>query len=96
VIVCAGAFNSPQLLMLSGIGPKEELAKFNIPVLVDLPGVGANLQDRYEIAVVSESDEPLRCCRRKQRLRHPPAMPRPIRSCSSGRKAKASIVRPVH
>jgi choline dehydrogenase len=58
VIVCAGAFNSPQLLMLSGIGPRAELAKFNIPVLVDLPGVGANLQDRYEIAVVSESDEP--------------------------------------
>jgi choline dehydrogenase len=58
VIVCAGAFNSPQLLMLSGIGPKEELAKHKIRVLVDLPGVGANLQDRYEIGVVSESDEP--------------------------------------
>jgi choline dehydrogenase len=58
VIVCAGAFNSPQLLMLSGIGPKAELDSFKIPVLVDLPGVGANLQDRYEIGVVSESDEP--------------------------------------
>ncbi|MBV9631810.1 MAG: GMC family oxidoreductase N-terminal domain-containing protein [Xanthobacteraceae bacterium] len=58
VIVCAGAFNSPQLLMLSGIGPAKELARLNIPVVVDLPGVGANLQDRYEIAVVSESDKP--------------------------------------
>ena len=58
VIVCAGAFNSPQLLMLSGIGPAKALARLNIPVLVDLPGVGANLQDRYEIAAVSEFDKP--------------------------------------
>lgn len=54
VIVAAGAFNSPQLLKLSGIGPKQELESFGIPVLVDLPGVGENLQDRYEIAVVSK------------------------------------------
>jgi choline dehydrogenase len=54
VIVAAGAFNSPQLLMLSGIGPKAELERFQIPVIADLPGVGQNLQDRYEIGVVSE------------------------------------------
>lgn len=54
VILCGGAFNSPQLLMLSGIGPRSELEKFGIPVRVDLPGVGANLQDRYEIGVVSQ------------------------------------------
>ncbi len=58
VIVAAGAFNSPQLLMLSGIGPEAELRKLGIEPLVDLPGVGANLQDRYEIAVVSESEKP--------------------------------------
>jgi choline dehydrogenase len=52
VIVAAGAFNTPQLLKLSGIGPKEELAQFKIPVKVDLPGVGTNLQDRYEVAVI--------------------------------------------
>jgi choline dehydrogenase len=52
VIVSAGAFNSPQLLMLSGIGAKEELQKFSIPVRVDLPGVGKNLQDRLEVGVV--------------------------------------------
>ncbi|KAI1813248.1 GMC oxidoreductase [Poronia punctata] len=51
VIVSGGAFNSPQILKLSGIGPKRELQKFNIPVIVDLPGVGRNLQDRLEVSV---------------------------------------------
>jgi len=54
VILAGGAFNSPQLLMLSGIGPAAHLQQHGIPVLVDRPGVGANLQDRYEIGVVSE------------------------------------------
>jgi choline dehydrogenase len=57
VILAAGAFNTPQLLMLSGIGPADELGRHGIPVRVDLPGVGQNLQDRYEIGVVSEMDE---------------------------------------
>ncbi len=52
VILCGGAFNTPQLLMLSGIGPASELARLGIPLDVDLPGVGANLQDRYEVGVV--------------------------------------------
>jgi choline dehydrogenase len=43
VVICGGAFNTPQLLKLSGIGPKDELEKFNIPVVVNLPGVGTNL-----------------------------------------------------
>jgi choline dehydrogenase len=43
--------NSPQLLKLSGVGPAAELRKFNIPVIKDLPGVGTNLQDHYEINV---------------------------------------------
>jgi choline dehydrogenase len=45
VILCGGAFNSPQLLMLSGIGPASQLQRHGIPLLVDLPGVGENLQD---------------------------------------------------
>ncbi|KAI0538203.1 GMC oxidoreductase [Xylaria digitata] len=51
VIVSGGAFNSPQILKLSGVGPKEELEKFGIEVVVDLPGVGKNLQDRLEVSV---------------------------------------------
>ena len=45
VILSAGAINSPQLLMLSGIGPKRQLQQFNIPLLKDAPGVGKNLMD---------------------------------------------------
>ena len=54
VILCGGAYNTPQLLKLSGVGPAAELEKFQIPVRVDLPGVGTNLQDRYEIGLISE------------------------------------------
>jgi choline dehydrogenase-like flavoprotein len=53
VILAGGAFNTPQLLMLSGIGPRATLAAHGIEVRVDLPGVGQNLQDRYEVAVVN-------------------------------------------
>jgi choline dehydrogenase len=52
VILCGGAFNTPQLLKLSGIGPRAELERHGIDVKVDLPGVGMNLQDRYEVSVV--------------------------------------------
>ena len=51
VILAGGAFNTPQLLMLSGIGPRQHLEDVGIPVRVDLPGVGTNLQDRYEVGV---------------------------------------------
>ena len=53
VILSGGAFNTPQLLMLSGIGPRAVLQQHGIPVCVDLPGVGRNLQDRYEVGVVN-------------------------------------------
>ena len=51
VILCGGAINSPQLLQLSGIGRARHLEKVGIPVVIDLPGVGENLQDHIEIYV---------------------------------------------
>jgi choline dehydrogenase len=48
VLLSSGAFGSPQLLMLSGIGPGAQLQKLGIPVLHDLPGVGENLQDHID------------------------------------------------
>lgn len=49
VILCAGAIGSPQLMLLSGIGPRKELEELGIPVAVDLEGVGRNLQDHLNI-----------------------------------------------
>jgi len=61
VILAAGAFNTPQLLMLSGVGPPEELARHGIEAHVPLEGVGRNLQDRYEIGVIHKTDRPWEC-----------------------------------
>ncbi len=58
VILAGGAFNTPQLLMLSGIGPPGELTRHGIPVRLARDGVGRNLQDRYEIAVVNRTTRP--------------------------------------
>jgi len=58
VILSGGAFNTPQLLMLSGIGAHASLQRHGIPLRVDLPGVGQNLQDRYEAAVVNRMAHP--------------------------------------
>ncbi|KAL2783684.1 hypothetical protein BJX66DRAFT_330482 [Aspergillus keveii] len=49
VILAAGALRTPQVLMLSRIGPHETLAKFNIPIVVDAPGVGRNLTDHFAL-----------------------------------------------
>jgi choline dehydrogenase len=59
VILSAGAYNSPQLLMLSGVGPAEHLAMREIEVVVDLPGVGQNLQDHINSGVIYTTDEPV-------------------------------------
>ncbi|NMM36451.1 MAG: choline dehydrogenase [Glaciimonas sp.] len=52
IILSGGAVNSPQLLLLSGVGPAAELAKHQIAVLHELPGVGQNLQDHLDITVM--------------------------------------------
>jgi choline dehydrogenase len=59
VIVCGGAINSPQLLMLSGIGDSAELAAHGIATAVHLPGVGANLQDHIESYVQHACRQPI-------------------------------------
>ena len=53
VLLAAGAYNSPKILMLSGIGPADHLRAHGIAVALDLPGVGANLQDHHEVPVVA-------------------------------------------
>jgi choline dehydrogenase-like flavoprotein len=58
VILAGGTFNTPQLLMLSGIGDPAVLSKCDVPVKVPLPGVGQNLQDRYEVPVVNRMVKP--------------------------------------
>jgi len=60
VILCGGTFNTPQLLMLSGIGPAAHLREHGIEAIVDLPGVGSNLQDRYEVALTHRMRRPWR------------------------------------
>jgi choline dehydrogenase len=59
VVLSAGAYNTPKLLMLSGVGPAEHLRSFGIPVLVDLPGVGQNLQDHTYLSVGFSLDQGL-------------------------------------
>ena len=59
VILAGGAINSPQLLLLSGIGPADDLAALGIPVVADRPGVGRNLQDHLEVYVQHQSLKPV-------------------------------------
>jgi choline dehydrogenase len=59
VVLSAGVFNSPQILMLSGVGDPDELAALGIDSVVASPGVGRNLQDRYEASVVTELGAPV-------------------------------------
>jgi choline dehydrogenase len=59
VILASGAINSPQLLMLSGIGDADELDRFAIPAVAHLPGVGRNLQDHLEIYVQHACTQPI-------------------------------------
>jgi choline dehydrogenase len=59
VVLAGGAINSPQLLLLSGIGPAEHLGSLGIPVVADLPGVGEHLQDHLEVYIQYRSLQPV-------------------------------------
>ncbi len=59
VVVCAGTVNSPQLLMLSGIGPPDELCRHGIDVVHELDGVGRNLQDHVDCVLAYECTKPV-------------------------------------
>jgi len=59
VIVCGGTINSPQLLMLSGVGSAEHLQQHDIPVVSDLPGVGQNLQDHLDFTIQISCKQPI-------------------------------------
>jgi choline dehydrogenase len=59
VILATGAFNSPQLLQLSGVGPAAWLQEYGVPVVADLPGVGTNLQDHFNGKLAYECTEPI-------------------------------------
>jgi len=59
VILCGGAVNSPQMLMLSGIGDPEVLKRFDIPVVMKLKGVGQNLQDHLDCSIQYECTQPI-------------------------------------
>jgi choline dehydrogenase len=59
ILVCGGAFNSPQLLQLSGVGPAELLRRHGIDVVLDAPGVGHDLQDHMQVRVVMRCSQPI-------------------------------------
>lgn len=59
VVLCGGAYNSPQLLMLSGIGPGEDLARLGIPIVADLPGVGGNLIEHPRMMLQYRASSPV-------------------------------------
>lgn len=59
VVLSAGAINSPKLLLLSGIGPADELKALGIDVVHDLPGVGKNLHDQLEVYITAEATRPI-------------------------------------
>ena len=68
VILCQGAFGTPQTLMLSGIGPSEHLKQHGITAVVDLPGVGQNLADHVDVSMQYRSDRMDLSLARHQRL----------------------------
>ncbi|MDZ7643298.1 MAG: choline dehydrogenase [Woeseiaceae bacterium] len=71
IILSGGAFNSPQLLQLSGIGPADHLREMEIPIVQDLPGVGENLQDHLEVYIQYACRQPVSLYPQLSRWRKP-------------------------
>lgn len=71
VLCCGGAFQSPHLLMLSGIGPADDLQKLGIKVESDLPEVGRNLQDHLDVCVIYEMTKPISMYSKTKGLKQP-------------------------
>jgi choline dehydrogenase len=71
VILCGGAFQSPQLLLLSGIGPADELKKLGVPVEYDAPDVGRNLQDHLDVSIIYEMTKPISMYSKTRGLKQP-------------------------
>ena len=59
VVLSGGAINTPQLLQLSGVGNAKDLRELGVDVVVDLPGVGANLQDHLEVYIQHACTQPV-------------------------------------
>lgn len=81
VVLCAGAVDSPRLLLHSGIGPREDLEALGIPVALDLPGVGENLLDHPESVIVWRRTGPSRTT--------PRWTPTPVCSCAATPNTRA-------
>lgn len=71
VLVCGGAFQSPHLLQLSGIGPADELKKLGIEVVQDAPDVGRNLQDHLDACIIYEMTKPISMYSKTKGLKQP-------------------------
>lgn len=71
VLLCGGAFQTPQLLLLSGIGPADELTKVGVPVVHDAPEIGRNLQDHLDVSIIYEMTKPISMYSKTKGLRQP-------------------------
>ncbi len=71
VLVCAGAFQSPHLLLLSGIGPADELKRAGVPVEHDAPEIGRNLQDHLDVCIIYEMSKPISMYSKTKGLKQP-------------------------
>ena len=83
LVLCCGAIGTPHLLLRSGIGPAAHLREVGVPVVHHRPGVGANLRDHPQAAVVVRAANGLRQSGTEPRLQIGCATPRPAHRCAT-------------